>query len=181
MTFRRQPGKKKKNPKPNYMLKQILANEIRHEGSQTKRLLERIPVDNFDWKPHEKSREIGKLALHVAEIPKWTSRIITTPEVDIITLDRQFPEVHSAQDLVNFSEANIQQAVEDLQNANEDDLMKMWTLRRGEQVVFTMPRAAVIRAMAMNHLLHHRGQLTVYLRLLNIPVPGMYGPSADEM
>jgi uncharacterized damage-inducible protein DinB len=163
------------------MIRQGLIREIEHEGSQTKKILERIPIDNFAWKPHEKSRPIGELAIHVAQIPAWTSRALTTSEVDILTFQRPVPEIKTAEDLVKFSEANVQKAIEDLQKATDEDIMTRWTLRRGEHVVFTLPRAAVIRNMAMNHLIHHRGQLSVYLRLLNVPVPGMYGPSADEM
>jgi uncharacterized damage-inducible protein DinB len=163
------------------MIRQGFIREIEHEGSQTRKILERIPLDNFGWKPHEKSKAIGELAIHVAQIPQWTSRIVTTSEVDIMTLKRPVPEIKTADDLAKFSDENIQQAMKDLQAANDEDMMAMWTLRRGDHVVFTLPRAAAIRAMAMNHLIHHRGQLSVYLRLLNVPVPGMYGPSADEM
>lgn len=163
------------------MIKEGMMREIQHEGSQTKRILERIPIDNFNWKPHEKSKEIGPLAIHVAQIPAWTSRILAAPEFDIATMQREVPEIKTADDLVKISESNIQKAVEDLLKASDEDLMAMWTLRRGDQIVFSLPRAAAIRSMSMNHLIHHRGQLTVYLRLLNISVPGIYGPSADEM
>jgi len=161
------------------MITQGMIREIEHEGSQTKKILERIPFDKFDWKPHEKSREIGKLAIHVAEIPKWTSRALTTPEFDVLSLKPT--QVQSTEELVKLSEANIQKAIEDLQKASDEEMMTMWTFRRGDHVIFTLPRAAVIRNLSMNHLIHHRGQLSVYLRLLDIPVPGMYGPSADEM
>ena len=163
------------------MIRQALIREIEYEGSQTKKVLERIPVDKFNWKPHEKSKEIGALAIHVAQIPSWTSRALASSEFDMATMKREVPEIKTADDLVKISETNIQKAIEDLQKASDEDMMAMWTFRRGDQVVFSLPRAAVIRSMAMNHLVHHRGQLTVYLRLLNIPVPGIYGPSADEM
>jgi uncharacterized damage-inducible protein DinB len=162
------------------MIRQGMIREIEHEGSQTKKILERIPIDKFDWKPHEKSRAIGALAIHVAQLPSWTSRALATSDFDMATMNRQVPEINTANDLVKISETNIQKAIEDLQKASDEEMMTMWTFRRGEQVIFTLPRAAVIRSMAMNHLIHHRGQLSVYLRLLNIPVPGMYGPSADE-
>ena len=163
------------------MIRQGMIREIEHEGSQTKRILERIPFGNFNWKPHDKSKAIGALALHVAQTPEWTSRILEAEDFDVQTFKREVPAINSADDLVKLSDANIRKAVEDLQKASDEDMMKIWTLRRGEQVVFSLPRAAAIRAMSMNHLVHHRGQLTVYLRLLNIPVPGLYGPSADEM
>lgn len=162
------------------MIGHEMIKEIEHEGSQTKKILERIPIDKFDWKPHEKSRTIGALAIHVAQLPSWTSRALATSEFDMATMNRQVPEIKTADDLVKLSEATIQKAIEDLQKANDEDMIMMWTFRRGEQIIFTLPRVAVIRSMAMNHLIHHRGQLSVYLRLLNIPVPGMYGASADE-
>ena len=163
------------------MIRQGLIKEIEHEGLNTKKVLERIPMDFYTWRPHAKSREIGALALHVAEIPAWTSRIVTTPEVNIDTLVRETPDIKTPYDLVLVSERNIQKAIEDLQNAKDEDMMGMWTLKKGEQTVFSLPRVAAIRAMSMSHLIHHRGQLSVYLRLLDIPVPGIYGPSADEM
>ncbi len=163
------------------MIKQAMLNEIEHEGAQTKRMLERVPIDKFHWKPHDKSREIGQLAVHVAQIPAWTSRILAATDFDMRNFKREIPEIKTADDLVKLSEVNIQKAVEDLQKAVDEELFAMWTFRRGDQVVFSLPRAAAIRSMAMNHLVHHRGQLSVYLRLLNIPVPGMYGASADEM
>jgi uncharacterized damage-inducible protein DinB len=162
------------------MIRHALMKEIEYEGAQTKRVLERIPIDFFTWKPHEKSREIGALAIHVAQIPAWTSRILAAPEFDILTMNRVPPDIKTEHDLVLVSEENLQKAIEDLQKASDEDMMTIWTLRRGEQTVFSLPRVAAIRAMAMNHLVHHRGQLTVYLRLLDIPVPGIYGPSADE-
>jgi uncharacterized damage-inducible protein DinB len=163
------------------MIRQGIIKEIQHEGSQTKRILERIPIGNFNWKPHEKSREIGQLAIHVAQIPAWTSRILSATDFDMLTFKREIPEIKSDNDLIKISEENIQKAVDDLQRAGDEDMMVMWSFKRGEQVIFSLPRAAAIRNMSMNHLIHHRGQLSVYLRLLNIPVPGMYGASADEM
>ena len=162
------------------MIRQGMIKEIEHEASLTKKMLERIPIDKFNWKPHDKSREIGALAIHVAQLPSWASRALTSSEFDILTMKREVPEIKTAEDLVKILEASVSKAVEDLQNASDEDMMTTWTFKRGEHVVFSLPRAAVIRSMAMNHLIHHRGQLSVYLRLLNIPVPGMYGPSADE-
>ena len=163
------------------MIRHAMIREIEHEGSQTKKILERIPFNKFGWKPHEKSREIGKLAVHVAEIPRWASRIVTTNEFDPIAARLTLSEVHNNEELIKLSEIIIQKAIEDLKNASDEAMMEPWTFKRNGQPFFTLPRAAAVRAMAMNHLVHHRGQLTVYLRLLNISVPGLYGPSADEM
>ena len=163
------------------MIRQALSREIHHEGAQTKKMLERIPMDNFKWKPHEKSREIGPLAVHIAQTPAWTSRILAAADFDMLTFKREIPEIKSADELVTISEANIEKAIDDLQKASDKDMMGIWTFRRGDKVIFSLPIAAAIRTLAMNHLVHHRGQLSVYLRLLNIPVPGMYGASADEV
>lgn len=163
------------------MIRQGMIKEVEHEGAQTKKMLARIPIDQLYWKPHEKSREIGALAIHVAQIPAWTSRILAATDFDMLTFKRETPEIKTADDLIKISETSIQKAIEDLQKASDEDMFAMWTFRRGEQVIFSLPRAVAIRNMSMNHLIHHRGQLSVYLRLLNIPVPGMYGASADEM
>lgn len=163
------------------MIRQGMTREIEHEGSQTKKMLARIPVDKFNWKPHEKSREIGALAVHIAQIPAWTSRILAATDFDMLSFKRDVPEIKTTDDLIKISEINIRKAIEDLQNTKDEDMFAMWTFRRGVQIIFSLPRAAAIRSMSMNHLIHHRGQLSVYLRLLNIPVPGMYGASADEM
>jgi uncharacterized damage-inducible protein DinB len=162
------------------MVKQAMMNELKHEGSLTKKLLERVPFDQFGWKPHERSMSLERLTVHIAEIPRWSSRILTATEFDFTKANYKAPEVNSTEELVQLSETNIQNALNDFAAVKDEDLMIPWTFRRGEHVIFTMPRVAAIRTLAMNHLLHHRGQLSVYLRLLNIPIPGMYGPSADE-
>lgn len=162
------------------MIKHALIKELEFEGASTKKMLGRVPFDKFDWKPHEKSTSLGKLAVHVAEIPRWVTRVVTLPEYDFLTANVQPSEVHSTEDILKVHETNLQKAIADLQTIPDEELMTPWTFRRGEQVFFTLPRAAVIRNMAMNHMIHHRGQLSVYLRLLDVPVPGMYGPTADE-
>ena len=160
------------------MVRQGMMKEIEHEGAETKKMLERVPFDKFNWKPHEKSKTLGELATHVAEIPRWTSRILTS--TDFTAGGYKPTEVKSTDDLVKLSETLVQKAIADLQAASDEDMMTLWSLKFGEHVVFTLPRVAAIRAMSISHMIHHRGQLSVYLRLLDIPVPGMYGPSADE-
>ncbi len=162
------------------MIRQAMMKELKQESTQTKKLLERVPYDQFSWKPHERSMQLGNLAVHVAEIPKWSSRILTSTDFDFTKGGYKQAVAHSAEELVQLSENNIQQALADFDSLKDEDLLIPWTFRRGEHVIFTMPRVAAIRILAMNHMLHHRGQLSVYLRLLNIPIPGMYGPSADE-
>ena len=169
-----------RNLKLKAMIKQAIINEIKQEGAQTKKLLERVPFDKFDWIPHEKSMKLGRLAVHIAEIPRWSSRILSATDFDFTTAAYTPAQVQSTKELVQLSEKNIHTALDDFNAAADEDLMASWTFRRGEHVIFTLPRVAAIRILAMNHLLHHRGQLSVYLRLLHIPIPGMYGPSADE-
>lgn len=162
------------------MLGQSLIPELQHEAAQTKKMLEKVSYDQWQWKPHEKSMALGRLATHVAELPGWITMIANTDELDFSTMDYKPTELKSTEELTAFLDKNAQEAVAVLQSVSDERLMGDWTLRDGEQVFFTMPRIAVIRSMAMNHMIHHRAQVSVFLRLLNVPVPGMYGPSADE-
>lgn len=163
------------------MLNQPILSELQHETAQTKKMLEKVPYDQFDWNPHQKSMNLGRLAAHVAELPGWITMIVTTGELDFSTFDYKPYKAKSTEDLAQFFNQNVQQALEALQGTSDETLLAPWTLRNGEHIIFTLPRIAAIRSMAMNHLIHHRGQLSVFLRLLDIPIPGMYGPSADEM
>jgi uncharacterized damage-inducible protein DinB len=148
------------------MIKQAMINEIKHEAAQTKKLLERVPFDKFDWSPHEKSMKLGRLAIHIAEIPRWSSRILAATEFDFTKAGYKAAEVHSTEELVQLSENNIQTALDDFNAAKDEDLLASWTFRRGEHVIFTLPRAAAIRTLAMNHLLHHRGTVVCLLTTL---------------
>jgi uncharacterized damage-inducible protein DinB len=161
-------------------IKDALLAELKHESSSTRRILERVPGDNLLWKPHEKSYTIGRLATHIAQIPAWISRIIKHDEFDFAKNLYKAITAESNEELMKIFEETLTENIAVLETAPEDLMNTMWTFRRGEQVFFTLPRKVVIRNMAFNHLIHHRGQLSVYLRLLDIPVPGMYGPSADE-
>ena len=155
--------------------------ELTYESSMSKKMLERVPFDKKDWKPHEKSMTLGRLATHVAEISHWVSNIIHIDDFDF-TKDFNFRPrtATSTQELLEIFQINLDKAIADLSATNDGDLAKTWTVRRGEQVMFSTPKKVSIRNWALNHLIHHRGQLSVYLRLLDVPVPGMYGPSADE-
>jgi uncharacterized damage-inducible protein DinB len=143
-------------------------------------MLERVPLDKKDWKPHEKSMTLGRLAVHVAEIPHWVSDIILADEYDFLVHPYTPHTAASQEELVKIMHTNVNKAIADLGTIDEEALNKNWTVRRGEQVFFTLPKKIAIRGWAYSHLVHHRGQLSVYLRLLDVPVPGMYGPSADE-
>lgn len=155
--------------------------ELKYESSLTKKMLERVSFDKKDWKPHEKSMTLGRLASHVAQVTNWASTIIHIDDFDFMKdYDFNPRNAESTSELLEIFQTNLDEAISDLENVNEDDLSKNWTVRRGEQVMFNTPKKVAIRGWALNHMVHHRGQLSVYLRLLNVPVPGMYGPSADE-
>ena len=161
--------------------KHALIAELQMEAANTRRMLEKVPTDKNDWKPHEKSMKLGNLANHVAELPSWAAMAMTTDELDLMTMNYK-PEISATtEELLAKLDAHVNKAVEILENSNEEDFEKMWTLRKGAQVYFTLPKKVVIRNMSYSHLYHHRGQLSVYLRLLDVYVPGMYGPSHDEM
>jgi uncharacterized damage-inducible protein DinB len=155
--------------------------ELKHETSLTKKMLEKVPLDKKDWKPHEKSMTVGRLATHVAEITHWISDIRHIDDFDFMK-DFNF-KPHTAasmEELLQIFQTNLDKAIDDLSAMSEEDFNKNWTVRRGEQVMFSIPKKVAIRSWAFSHMIHHRGQLSVFLRLLDVPVPGMYGPSADE-
>ena len=162
------------------MSKEALIAELKHESTLTRKMLERVPIEKLSWKPHEKSMSLGRLATHVAEIPHWISDIVNADEFDFAATPLSPHVVGTSEELVSICDARTEAALKDLAAIDEADLGKIWTVRRGEQVFYSLPKKVAIRGWGMNHLYHHRGQLSVYLRLLDIPVPGMYGPSADE-
>lgn len=157
-----------------------LVAELKQEAATTRKCLERIPADKFDWKPHEKSYTTKQLAVHVAEMFGWTPPTLLQPELDFSKMDYKPAEPKDAAELVELLDKNVADAIDALEKTSDEAYAEDWTLRNGEQIYFTMPRAAVMRGMVLNHIVHHRGQLTVYLRLNDIPVPSIYGPSADE-
>lgn len=157
-----------------------LVAEMEHEAGVTRSCLERIPADKFDWKPHEKSMEFGRLASHIAEMFSWTGPTLEHPELDFAKMDYKPFEPKTTEELVEFFDKNVAEAIVALKNSPDERFMENWTMRNGEQVYFTMPKIAVMRSFVLNHIVHHRGQLSVYLRLNDIAVPSIYGPSADE-
>jgi uncharacterized damage-inducible protein DinB len=161
-------------------IKQGLINELSMEAANTRKMLEVIPADKFDWKPHEKSMSLKRLSIHVAELSNWPVVVVNEDELDFTKMDYQSPTVASTQDLLDIHEKGVEQAVAAIRAMPEEDMMKPWTLRNGEHIIFQLPKIAVLRGMCFNHIYHHRGQLSVFLRLLDVKVPGMYGPSADE-
>ena len=162
-------------------LKDAFIAEMKHESSMTKKMLEKVPLDKADWKPHEKSMTLGRLATHVAENLHWVSDIIHIDDFDFMSNYNFKPRTAaSSEELLEIFQTTLDKAEKDLSTMSDDDFNKSWTVRRGEQVMFSIPKKVAIRGWALSHMIHHRGQLSVYLRLLDVPVPGMYGPSADE-
>ena len=154
--------------------------EFDQEMSNTRKTLERIPEDKLGWKPHDKSMTLGRLAGHIVELVGWANTSITTDSLNV-TMDKYQPVVAtSRQQILELFDKSVKEARAAIAGATDEHMMQPWTLAFSGQTVFTMPRAAVLRMSCFNHIIHHRAQLGVYLRLNNVPVPALYGPSADE-
>jgi uncharacterized damage-inducible protein DinB len=157
-----------------------MMSEIQQEAATTKRVLERVPEDKLSWKPHPKSMSLGQLALHVASIPGNISRIAQLEEFDTSQANFDPPAANNAKELLAALDASVKAAREYLGAVSESAAMGNWRLTSKGKEVFTIPRVGLIRTIMLNHWYHHRGQLSVYLRLLDVPVPAIYGRSADE-
>lgn len=160
-----------------------LLPEFDQEMAATRRVLERIPDDKFGWQAHPRSHTIGWNANHVVDIPGWTVMVLTTSEFDIAPVGGEAhatPTLATARELLGLFDRNVAAAREALAAATDEALGQPWTLASGGHPVFTIERAAMIRSYILNHVIHHRAHLCVYLRLNDLPVPGMYGPSGDE-
>jgi uncharacterized damage-inducible protein DinB len=162
-------------------LAESLLEELKHEALGTGRILERVPTDKLGWQPHEKSMTLGRLAAHVAEIPGWLHETIKQDELDFEKADFAPTPLDDTAALMNAFEESLNKGINALKDATDENILGLWRLRNGPQILMQMPRIGVIRGMVLNHLVHHRGQLSVYLRMLDVPVPGMYGPSADDV
>lgn len=152
--------------------------ELQHEAATTRKMLERVPQDKLTWKPHEKSRTLGEVASHIAHLPGVFIATLAREEFD--RNEYQPGTTGSTAGIVATFDRNIAAAFATLPTLTMEQLLGTWRYKYGERVIFEMPRLAVLRAMGLNHLIHHRGQLSVYLRLLNVPLPPVYGPTADE-
>jgi uncharacterized damage-inducible protein DinB len=163
-------------------IKDALLPEFDHEMATTRRLLERLPEGEFAWKPHEKSMTLGRLAAHIANIPYWCTVTLDTTVFELDTLPpvTQRPLADTRDALLKEFEAKVGAARGKLAAATDGELLTPWTLKKGGQEMFTLPRISAIRSFVMNHLIHHRGQLSVYLRMKDVPLPSIYGPTADE-
>ena len=156
-----------------------LLPEFDHEMSTTRKLLERVPEDKLDWKPHAKSMTLGGLATHVTKIVYWGEVTLDRPEFDLEN-NPPAPALASRADVLATFDNHVTKTRASLAGKSDAELMAPWSLRHGKQTFFTMPKAVVWRSYVMSHVVHHRAQLSVYLRLNDVPVPAMYGPSADE-
>lgn len=158
-----------------------LLPEFDHEMATTRRLLDRVPEDKLSWKPHDKSMSLGQLAGHLANLPSWCSATLDVTVLDLDTIEDARPKAPASRAaLLEEFDKKVAAARTKLTEATDPAFMAPWTLKKGDQVFFTMPRISAIRGFVMNHSIHHRGQLSVYLRLNDVPVPPMYGPTADE-
>lgn len=157
-----------------------LLPEYDHEMAVTRTVLERLPPDRLEWTPHAKSFSLGALATHVATLPTWGTETLTRSEIDLGVNQQPPRSLPSKQEVLAAFDKNVAAARAALVGKTDAELMAMWSLKRNGRTLFSMPKTAVLRSFVLNHLIHHRGQLTVYLRLLDMPVPSVYGPSADE-
>lgn len=158
----------------------LLQKEMEQEAATTLKMLERVPDDKYDWQPHPKSMTLRRLAAHVAELPGWVAMSIDTDELDFANNPYEPKDIKNNGDLMAYYEESLKNGREALKRAKVEDLSKEWVLRNGDQVYSRDSKYDVIR-MAHSQVIHHRAQLGVYLRLLDIPLPGSYGPSADDM
>ena len=153
--------------------------EFDHEAGLTRKTLERVPFEKADWKPHPKSSSLGELAAHLADIPAWVD---VTLNQDVFEMEGPYEPARagSVEELLEIFDRNVAAARQVLEGVSHDDLMATWSMKQGGEIVFSMPKIAVLRAFIIKHAVHHRAQLGVYLRLLDVPVPAIYGSSADE-
>jgi len=159
-----------------------LVPEFTQEMATTRRVLDRIPEDRFGWQPHAKSTTLGRLATHISEIVGFGAVTLTQEELDVATrASLGGPKtLVSRQEILDLFDANVAKGRAAIEATGDEAFAQPWTLRRGEQVIFTLPRLAAFNTFLIHHVIHHRGQLSVYLRLNDVPVPSIYGPTADE-
>ncbi len=157
-----------------------MINELRQEAATTRRVLERVPGDKLSWKPHHKSMSLGQLALHVANIPSQVAGLAQLEEFDASQANFDPPEAKSVEEILAALDVSLRTAEDYIASLDDKTATANWRLTSRGKEVFTMPRAGLLRTIMLNHWYHHRGQLSVYLRLLEVPVPAIYGRSADE-
>lgn len=160
-------------------LKDTLLAEFDHEMGTTRRLLERIPDEKFEWKPHEKSMSLGGLATHLSNLPNWGTTILNDVSYDLAAGPPNLAQAASRSDVLSHFDAAAARTRTAL-DKTDAELVAQWKLKRGDQELFSLPRSVAFRTFVLYHVVHHRGQLSVYLRLNDVPVPAIYGPTADE-
>ena len=160
-------------------LTHMLRKEMEQEARTTRKMLERVPEDKYDWRPHPKSMMIMELTTHIAELPAWVSLTLHTDELDFATAPYEPKHIAHNGELLDLFERSLASGTADLARASDEDLLPTWTLRHGDQILSATSRGEMIRT-TFCQIVHHRAQLGVYLRLLDIPIPGSYGPSADD-
>lgn len=158
----------------------IYQHEFEKELAITRKMLSIVPNNKYDWRPHPRSMSIRQLTSHIAELPLWFGMTLTTNELDFAQNPYQPKEINDTNTLITYFEANIEQGRKDLAAGKEETLDELWTLRNGEAIFLNDPKRDMIRTI-FNQITHHRAQLGVFLRLLEVPIPGSYGPSADDM
>lgn len=157
---------------------QEFLKELSLESQVTRRYLERVPFDKKEFKPAERSESLGRLAIHIAEITAWWTSCVKDAKLDFIDFEPK--DIHTTEELLAYFDTLLEEAKATLSKASDEEFEKDWSMTYGEEILFTLPKKQVARVFCMNHLIHHRAQLGVYLRLLDIPVPAVYGPSADD-
>lgn len=162
---------------------EMILPEFDEEIEATRRMLERVPGDRLGWRPHEKSMTLGRLASHIAEVPGWTQAVLGQDEFDMQPpggSEFEAADLGSVEEILTLLGANATSARQAIAATDDGEFGRSWTLKKGGEEVFTAPKGGVLRSSVLNHLIHHRGQLTVYLRLTGASVPQTYGPTADE-
>ena len=154
--------------------------ELKQEAVTTRKILKLVPLEKGDWKPHVKNYSLLQLATHVAELPSYLPMTISQDELDFAKSNYKPPVPASNEELLSIFENNLKNAEDALANCSDEEMAKNWTMRSGDTIFFSSPKDSVVRSMCLNHAVHHRAQLGLYLRLLDIPIPGSYGPSADD-
>ena len=162
-------------------ISEAIVAEFKAEAANTRKLLAAVPADQLGWKPHEKSMSLGQLASHIAETPSWAHSMME-PELDFGAMSESYKPfaAESSEELMAAFEKHVKGFEETVTGKDDAFLSEVWTMRSGDKVLMQMPRHAAVKTISINHIIHHRGQLSVYLRLLDVPVPGTYGPTADE-
>jgi uncharacterized damage-inducible protein DinB len=157
-----------------------LLMEFEMETGRTRKMLERVPDNKFDWKPHDKSYSMGALASHIADIPNWVDATLNMDELDFANFEYKPPIATNNEELLKIFEEKRAEAADVIKNTSDETFMSNWTMRDGDTVFFTAPKIGALRDFVLNHIIHHRAQLGVYLRMNDVPLPQTFGPTADE-